>query len=593
MGRPGRKRPRPPLYSFTEVDAAVLFHEPQVPLVPHPLRNSSGSNDLRALVISATRGTRITATKADEDADKEEGPKAVQQVWGAVTEVDIAAAPGNVDVDGAGVAWLVNSATRLSEMGYRPSSSSLPQRSTSDHHDVVAEAAAAVPEMSIQLPLLSIHHHGNGQQQQQQDGIKVAPPSGAPFFACDASLLEKLSRAKGEFDEIPVAVFKRVRSACNPAEALGRGAFLNRSAMKLANIDAIVGGQLALGGSGGPRQEEDTEKQKREAVALGVEERCAGCEPLQAKALPPSIQPAAKEVLLFADLCGGPGGFSEYLLRKRRQIGLPARGWGISLREGEGGGGGDSGIGVVDSTAADGHSGNAAVVGDDDGDTDNGGGGSHDHRRRYPFFSRGEEAETPVVPEKTNSTTVAEGPPISAAHSMASRLSGRVGEEGSSRHHGGPQEQEGNRTEADPCAWRLNHLRSCCNVLVSTAGMKTPATTTTTTKFSGGGKVSKNAEPTVASAITATATATATVVPPLLEMRIDYGPTGTGDVTDVDNMQGFVDTILASTAERRLDLVVADGGFGAARDALEQERLLSPLLHSEVRQLNGAGISRA
>ncbi|CAN0539598.1 unnamed protein product, partial [Scytosiphon promiscuus] len=41
---------------------------------------------------------------------------------------------------------------------------------------------------------------------------------------------------------------------------------------------------------------------------------------------------SAPPPFLFADLCGGPGGFSEYLLLRRRQLGLPARGWGISLR---------------------------------------------------------------------------------------------------------------------------------------------------------------------------------------------------------------------------------------------------------------------
>ncbi|CAN0497617.1 unnamed protein product, partial [Scytosiphon promiscuus] len=65
-------------------------------------------------------------------------------------------------------------------------------------------------------------------------------------------------------------------------------------------------------------------------------------------------------------------------------------------------------------------------------------------------------------------------------------------------------------------------------------------------------------------------------------MRIDCGPKGTGDVTDEENLQGFVESILASTGRRRLGLVVADGGFGAARDDPEQERVLSVLLHAEV-----------
>ncbi|CAN0433783.1 unnamed protein product, partial [Scytosiphon promiscuus] len=67
---------------------------------------------------------------------------------------------------------------------------------------------------------------------------ETAPPSATPFDACEPALRDQLSRVKREFDEIPPVVFKRARSACNPAEALGSGSFLNRSAMKLANIDA-------------------------------------------------------------------------------------------------------------------------------------------------------------------------------------------------------------------------------------------------------------------------------------------------------------------------------------------------------------------
>ncbi|CAN0535409.1 unnamed protein product, partial [Ectocarpus sp. 12 AP-2014] len=64
-------------------------------------------------------------------------------------------------------------------------------------------------------------------------------------------------------------------------------------------------------------------------------------------------------------------------------------------------------------------------------------------------------------------------------------------------------------------------------------------------------------------------------------MQIDYGPNGTGDLTDETNIQGFVEAVVASTGGQYLDLVVADGGFGAARDALQQEGLLSLLVHAE------------
>ena len=75
----------------------------------------------------------------------------------------------------------------------------------------------------------------------------------------------------------PSQEFEQARRACNPYEALGEtrpgglnhGLFLNRSAIKLANIDAILDFSLV-----------------------------------------------SSEHFYFADLCAAPGGFSEYLLRR-------------------------------------------------------------------------------------------------------------------------------------------------------------------------------------------------------------------------------------------------------------------------------------
>jgi cap1 methyltransferase len=72
--------------------------------------------------------------------------------------------------------------------------------------------------------------------------------------------------------------------------------FVNRSAVKLANVDALLDGLLSkAGGRGG---------------------------------------------LKFVDLCGAPGGFSEYLLHRCSRNGRPAHGWGMSLagENGEGSG---------------------------------------------------------------------------------------------------------------------------------------------------------------------------------------------------------------------------------------------------------------
>ena len=116
-----------------------------------------------------------------------------------------------------------------------------------------------------------------------------------------------LLKAKLSFQCVEQQQFCTARARANAHEALGRGPrarpYLNRAALKLANLDALCG--LS------------------------------------------SLAPAS-EPLLFADLCGGPGGFSQYLLRKRRPSSCPgpsrssqdaqaaggARGWGMSLRDG-------------------------------------------------------------------------------------------------------------------------------------------------------------------------------------------------------------------------------------------------------------------
>ncbi|CAN0527512.1 unnamed protein product, partial [Ectocarpus sp. 8 AP-2014] len=260
-----------------------------------------------------------------------------------------------------------------------------------------------------------------------------------------------------------------------------------------------------------------------------------GChvDPLQPKR-PRSSLPAAP-ALLFADLCGGPGGFSEYLLRRRRKLGLPARGWGISLRQ-------------VDDKSYRGNN------NDDDtvrvhGDLSTMKVGVIDGRDhcRISALPKNEQSGDPS--RRKGDGSLLGGP------------SRRVEEQGEAR-------QTKKEKEEDPCAWRLNHLKPWCRVAVPTAGTgdETPLTPTTVS-----GRDDRHM----------CATTTTAEGPPLLEMQIDYGPNGTGDLTDEANIQGFVEAIVASTGGQYLDLVVADGGFGAARDALQQERLLSPLVHAE------------
>lgn len=92
-------------------------------------------------------------------------------------------------------------------------------------------------------------------------------------------VIESMKTCKRSFEEIPSSLFAKARQLTNKFEVLGKGrCFINRSAMKLANMDHFL--------------------------HLIPSKPCR-----------------------FADLCGGPGGFSDYLRWKMPSI----IGWGITL----------------------------------------------------------------------------------------------------------------------------------------------------------------------------------------------------------------------------------------------------------------------
>lgn len=531
MGRPSRKRPREP---ENKTPAPPL--QASTPSYPF---GTCPNSDLASLVVGGHGGKAKPAS--GDGADESIAPTAVVQgVWGRLSEADIADLPPalslgvNVEIDEAGVAWLINTST-----GGHPSSGctnhdgsirSMPETeeccdSTPFFNSVAAEASLA-PEPS-RVP--GRHDKGGGLQAESETSSNVL------FGAREACLHEQLSSVKRDFDDIPAAVFKRARSACNPAEALGRGSFLNRSAMKLANIDAIFDGLLTLPWVGS--NEQGMGEEDKPVVLDGGRHD----DPLELKKPPPSLLVAPP--LLFADLCGGPGGFSEYLLRRRRKLGLPARGWGISLRRVDDKS--DRGNNNVDDTVRVHDSLSAMMVGVNDGG---------DHRR----------VSAPARDEQDGDSSRGKG-----ESSVRESLSRRGEEQGEARR---TKKEDGE----DPCAWRLDHLKPWCRVKVPTAGTEdeTPLSPTT---LSGGDDGANR-----------TTTNTTAAATPSLEMHINYGRNGTGDLTDEANIHGFVDAIVTSTGGQNLDLVVADGGFGAARDALQQEGLLSPLVHAEVREYDVA-----
>ncbi|KAI6650001.1 Cap-specific mRNA (nucleoside-2'-O-)-methyltransferase 1-like [Oopsacas minuta] len=115
----------------------------------------------------------------------------------------------------------------------------------------------------------------------------------------DCKILSTLVNNKNKldvYDNRDDILFARKR--CNPFETIGKGIFLNRAAMKIANIDAMLDYILTQ---------------------------------WTTDYTPTSFIDKHEEItpFYFADLCAGPGGFSEYILFR---LGWRAKGFGFTLR---------------------------------------------------------------------------------------------------------------------------------------------------------------------------------------------------------------------------------------------------------------------
>lgn len=113
--------------------------------------------------------------------------------------------------------------------------------------------------------------------------LQVAPATDIDFDEyCLKDVIDQLNIPKLKVAQLPKDIFYAARTASNPYELVGRSTFINRSAVKLADLDSIY--QLCEEGDN----------------------------------------------LTFADVCGGPGGFAEYLCWRYRD--RHVRGWGITLK---------------------------------------------------------------------------------------------------------------------------------------------------------------------------------------------------------------------------------------------------------------------
>uniref|UniRef100_A0A3Q1CXZ6 Cap-specific mRNA (nucleoside-2'-O-)-methyltransferase 1 n=1 Tax=Amphiprion ocellaris TaxID=80972 RepID=A0A3Q1CXZ6_AMPOC len=113
---------------------------------------------------------------------------------------------------------------------------------------------------------------------------------------CTEDLLHTLLRCKTVFDDLEGEEMRRARTRSNPYETIRGGIFLNRAAMKMANIDHCFDHMFT-----NPKDSQGK----------------------------PLTKDREGELLYFGDVCAGPGGFSEYILWRRR---WHAKGFGMTLK---------------------------------------------------------------------------------------------------------------------------------------------------------------------------------------------------------------------------------------------------------------------
>mmetsp|Transcript_37959 Transcript_37959/g.63706 ORF Transcript_37959/g.63706 Transcript_37959/m.63706 type:complete len:964 (+) Transcript_37959:65-2956(+) len=113
------------------------------------------------------------------------------------------------------------------------------------------------------------------------------------------ALQRKIFTAKSRFDDIDDRTFRNARTRSNPFELIKKEGFQNRAALKMAEMDAMTKRLFTLQ----PQNLEARERMKRP----GEERR----------------------PVYFADICAGPGGFSEFMLSVLK---WRAKGFGFTLR---------------------------------------------------------------------------------------------------------------------------------------------------------------------------------------------------------------------------------------------------------------------
>ncbi|KAJ3169124.1 FtsJ methyltransferase domain-containing protein 2 [Geranomyces variabilis] len=193
---------------------------------------------------------------------------------------------------------------------HRSSSRPEPPATHRDHHRPSAPAAPQAPafrndkQITHQQPVQWISSNAGVEDGGWLDKLTVVVTKVGELdygLFCDQDVVTELFKTKTKISVIVPHDLHRARSRANPYEAIGKSVFVNRSAVKMANLDAACG------------------------LLRPPPAREAGAE----------TEAGTKEdVFTFADICAGPGGFAEYVLWRSVQQsgGFRCRGWGMTLR---------------------------------------------------------------------------------------------------------------------------------------------------------------------------------------------------------------------------------------------------------------------
>ncbi|KAF1766690.1 hypothetical protein GCK72_006648 [Caenorhabditis remanei] len=125
---------------------------------------------------------------------------------------------------------------------------------------------------------------------------------------CSQTVLTEMIEAKNVFDLMSDKDLREARTRANPYETIGSAFFQNRAAMKTANMDKIYDWILSR---------ENTEN-----------DRFLLKNPVEEGQTTQNID-RDEELFYFADVCAGPGGFSEYMLW--RKAFYNSKGFGFTL----------------------------------------------------------------------------------------------------------------------------------------------------------------------------------------------------------------------------------------------------------------------